>query len=185
MCAWYLWRPEEEGRCPGTGALPCGCWRLNWGSLQHQSVLLTTESSLQLLGVICFEPNSDWIILRTSIIYQSLLLPLSVVLAHASWCVPQIRCFLVETLCLLEHMIVNTFKKRIKPDSISQNWAYPRRMESCRIVFGWLTQFINKGTSRQLLWETLTPHAEHFGVEWKSGLSAFLLLQARLLLDPL
>lgn len=149
MCVWSLWRPEEEVRCPGTGKLPCGCWRLSWGPLQHQLVLLTTESSLQLLGVIDFEPNSDWIFLRTSIIYQSLLPPPSVVLLPlASRWVPQIRCFLVETLCLLEHMIVNAFKKRAKPDSVSQDWAHPRRVESCRFAFGWLAQFINTASLR-------------------------------------
>ena len=39
---------------PGTGVtnsceLSCGCWELNLGPLEEQSVLLTAESSLQLL----------------------------------------------------------------------------------------------------------------------------------------
>jgi len=29
-------------------SLPCGCWELNSGSLEEQSVLLTTEPPLQL-----------------------------------------------------------------------------------------------------------------------------------------
>jgi hypothetical protein len=39
-------------RCPGTGVtdsgeLPCGSWELNLDPLEKQSVLLTSESSLQ------------------------------------------------------------------------------------------------------------------------------------------
>lgn len=39
---------------PGTGftityELPCGCWALNLGPLEEQSVLLTSQPSLQLL----------------------------------------------------------------------------------------------------------------------------------------
>jgi hypothetical protein len=33
--------------------LPCGCWEQNLGPLQEQSVLLTTEPSLQPLFVVC------------------------------------------------------------------------------------------------------------------------------------
>ena len=41
----------EDVRCPGTGVtdsseLPCGCWDLNPGSLEEQSMLLTAEPSL-------------------------------------------------------------------------------------------------------------------------------------------
>ena len=27
--------------------LPCGCWKLNWGPLKEQPILLTAEPSLQ------------------------------------------------------------------------------------------------------------------------------------------
>ena len=42
----------EGVRSPVTGSsdsynLPCGCWELNLGPLEEQSVLLTTEPSLQ------------------------------------------------------------------------------------------------------------------------------------------
>ena len=30
-----------------TGGAPCGCWDLNSGTLEEQSVFLTTEPSLQ------------------------------------------------------------------------------------------------------------------------------------------
>ncbi len=33
---------------------PCGCWELNSGPLEEQSVLLTSEPSLQLLLLILF-----------------------------------------------------------------------------------------------------------------------------------
>ena len=53
VCAWCLWWPEEGIGSPGTGVtdsceLPCGCWELNPGPLEEQSVLLTTGPSLQL-----------------------------------------------------------------------------------------------------------------------------------------
>ena len=40
ICAWYPWRPEEGGRCPGAGATdgcepPCGCWELNPSPLEE------------------------------------------------------------------------------------------------------------------------------------------------------
>lgn len=46
LCTWYLRRPEEGVGSCGTGVmggheLPCVCWELNHGSLQH--VLLTDE----------------------------------------------------------------------------------------------------------------------------------------------
>jgi hypothetical protein len=31
---------------------PCGCWELNLGPLEAQSVLLTTELSLEALGMV-------------------------------------------------------------------------------------------------------------------------------------
>ena len=42
--------PEEGVIMDGTftGKPPCGCWELNSGPLEEQSVLLTTEPSLQL-----------------------------------------------------------------------------------------------------------------------------------------
>ena len=36
---------------------PCGCWELNSGPLEEQSVLLTTEPSLQPYD--CFSKNTD------------------------------------------------------------------------------------------------------------------------------
>jgi hypothetical protein len=50
MCAWYLERPTEGIRSPETevtdgSELPCVC--LNWGSLQEQYMLLSTEPSFQ------------------------------------------------------------------------------------------------------------------------------------------
>ena len=50
MHAWYPRRPEEGVREPGTGLtggcdLPCGCWELNMGPLEEQSVFLTNEPS--------------------------------------------------------------------------------------------------------------------------------------------
>lgn len=49
-CAWCLWRSEEGGGSPGTGAkvgfepLPCRSWELNLGPLKkEQQVLLTLE----------------------------------------------------------------------------------------------------------------------------------------------
>jgi E3 ubiquitin-protein ligase NEDD4 len=49
---WYLQRPEEGLGSPGTGDVedcepPCGCWDLNSGPSEDQSVLLTAEPSLQ------------------------------------------------------------------------------------------------------------------------------------------
>lgn len=46
MCSWFPWRPEQEVRSPGTGAmdsceLPRGCWQWNWSSQVH----LTFEPS--------------------------------------------------------------------------------------------------------------------------------------------
>jgi hypothetical protein len=54
LCAWFPWRPEEGVGLPTTGVpddyeLRDGCWESNSGPLEEQSVLLTTESSLQLL----------------------------------------------------------------------------------------------------------------------------------------
>lgn len=52
VCAWYLRRPEEVIRFPGTGVkyfeLPCGCWELNPGPLLEQHMLLPSEQALQL-----------------------------------------------------------------------------------------------------------------------------------------
>lgn len=44
--------PEEVVRIPETGVidsqgLPCGCWKLNLGSLQEQQVFVTTKPSLK------------------------------------------------------------------------------------------------------------------------------------------
>jgi hypothetical protein len=55
LCASVLWLHVclcEGARSPGTGVtgwwkLPCGCWELNLGPLEEQSVLLTTELSFQ------------------------------------------------------------------------------------------------------------------------------------------
>jgi hypothetical protein len=48
--AWYLKRPEMAVWCPGVRASNCelwrGCWKLNLGFLEEQSVLLITEPSL-------------------------------------------------------------------------------------------------------------------------------------------
>ena len=51
VCAWYLWRSEEDIRYPGARVMyycemSCGCWESNPGPLQKQE-LLTTETSLQ------------------------------------------------------------------------------------------------------------------------------------------
>jgi hypothetical protein len=51
-CVQGLRRPEESIGSSGTGAIdvgesPCGCWELNPGPLEEQSVLLSADSSLQ------------------------------------------------------------------------------------------------------------------------------------------
>lgn len=51
MC-WCLWNSEEGIRTPGTGitdvcGLLCGCWGLNLGPPQEQSLLLNAEHWLQ------------------------------------------------------------------------------------------------------------------------------------------
>ena len=56
VCAWYLWRPEEDVGSPETGITngfesPCECWELNLGPLQEQ-MLLMAEPSLQPLPPI-------------------------------------------------------------------------------------------------------------------------------------
>jgi hypothetical protein len=48
----YLGRLKEGSRCSGSGVTDgceplCAFWELTWGSLQEQSVLLTTEPSVQ------------------------------------------------------------------------------------------------------------------------------------------
>lgn len=60
MCAWYLWGPEEGIRSLGIGVTdgckpPCGCWKLNLGSLEEKSVVLTAKLSLQLPWYIVFK----------------------------------------------------------------------------------------------------------------------------------
>ena len=51
--AWYPQRPEDGFRSPETGVagacelLPYGCWKLNLGPLEEQTVLLTTKLALQ------------------------------------------------------------------------------------------------------------------------------------------
>ena len=48
--------PAGQKRAPdliiGVCEPPCGCWELNSGSLEEQTVLLTSEPSLQLGGAI-------------------------------------------------------------------------------------------------------------------------------------
>jgi hypothetical protein len=48
LCAWYPWKPEEDVLIPGTRVIhsyesPCGCWELNSGRLEEQSLLFTTK----------------------------------------------------------------------------------------------------------------------------------------------
>ena len=51
--AWDPRRPEDDIRSPETGViggcklLPYGCWELNLGPLEEQTVLLTTKLALQ------------------------------------------------------------------------------------------------------------------------------------------
>ena len=63
----------EGVRSPATGSsdsceLPCGCWELNQGSLEEQSVLLTTEPSLQPLDELIYKSKVcifTWSVQRT------------------------------------------------------------------------------------------------------------------------
>ena len=59
----------EGVRTPGTGSsdsceLPCGCWELNPGPQEEQSVLLTTDPSLQPLRTM-FTGRSYCLILHS------------------------------------------------------------------------------------------------------------------------
>jgi hypothetical protein len=47
---WYLGKPEEGIRFPGTGD---GCWKLNLDHLKEQPSAFNPEPSFQTLNVVC------------------------------------------------------------------------------------------------------------------------------------
>ena len=57
----YSLEPELQARFVVVVVeLPCGCWELNPGPLEKQSVLLPTEASLQLEIYSCFRMVVGW-----------------------------------------------------------------------------------------------------------------------------
>ena len=69
MCPY---RPEDDTRSHYSWIIsrPCVCWELNSGFLGEQSVLLTTESSLQFslsLSVLCWNPERAYLFFSTHV----------------------------------------------------------------------------------------------------------------------
>lgn len=86
VCAWCLWRPEDDTGTSGTGVtackLPCGSRELNLCLLEGQLVLLITELSLQ--PTLCLQTVCLWfsqlhyafftMIIKQEVVYKILMI---------------------------------------------------------------------------------------------------------------
>lgn len=71
VCVCWLWKSEKGVGSPGTGVTngceqPCGCWKLSPGSLEKQTVLLTTGHLSSPVATFLMMPSLQWSELETT-----------------------------------------------------------------------------------------------------------------------